>query len=194
MLYKYKYRIESNRLRKWDYRSVGMYFITICTKSMDHVFGYVNGGKMILSEIGNIVDKYWSDIPIHFPTIELDEYIVMPNHIHGIIIIPHLETSNCEIPPESIKMILSRPAKIISNQFMSKISPKKGSVSVIIRSFKSNCTKIVNQKYNPGRNLWQPRYYDNIIRTNNDLIRIRKYIINNPLKWELDRMYSGNVE
>ena len=183
MLYK-NFRIESSRLKKWDYRSEGSYFITICTKYMDPVFGHVDSGKMILSEMGNIVDKYWRDIQNHFPFLQLDEYVVMPNHIHGIIIIPPVETLHCNVFLESKKTVVESTIMAGKNQRMSKISPKKGSISAIIRSYKSICTKPVNQKLNSRINLWQPRFWDHIIRSENDLIRIRKYIKNNPGKWK----------
>ncbi len=185
MLYR-NYRIKSSRLKKWDYKSEGIYFITICTKFMDPVFGHVDNRKMILSEIGNIVDKYWREIPNHFPLVQLDEYIVMPNHIHGIIIIPPVETLHCNVYSKTNKNIRNTTPLIPINQFMSKFSPKKGSISAIIRSYKSVCTKIVNQKFNNGTNLWQPRFYDHIIRSENELIRIRKYIKYNPGNGEID--------
>lgn len=185
MLYNNKYRIESSRLKKWDYRSEGIYFITICTKYMEQVFGHVDNGKMELSEMGTIVDKYWCDIPNHFPSFDLDEYIVMPNHIHGIIIIPPKDTLHRDFHPETNKTMFEIPPKIILNQFMSKISPKKESISVIIRSYKSICTNAINKECNSGKFKWQSRFYDYVIRTENDLIRIRKYIKNNPVKWDI---------
>ena len=154
---------------------------------MDPVFGYVANSQMILSEIGNIIDNYWREIPIHFPLVQLDEYVVMPNHIHGIIIIPSVETLHSNVSSKTNKNISNTTPLIPINQFMSKISPKKGSISAIIRSYKSICTKLVNQKFGMGTNLWQPRFWDHIIRSENDLIRIRKYIKNNPQKWEKDK-------
>jgi len=184
MLYK-NYRIESSRLKKWDYKSEGIYFITICTKYMDPVFGYINNGKMILSEIGNIVDKYWRDIPNHFPFVQSDEYVVMPNHIHGIIIILSVETLHRYVFLESKVIEVESTLMVDKNKRMSKISPKQGSISAIIRSYKSICTKTVNQRFNSGKNMWQPRFYDHIVRSETDLNRIREYIKNNPGKWNI---------
>ena len=82
-----KYRIESTRLQKWDYGWNASYFITICTKKRKHYFGEIQNGEMLLSEIGIIAQKYWYEIPEHFPFVILDEFKVMPNHIHGIITI-----------------------------------------------------------------------------------------------------------
>jgi len=82
-----KYRIETARLKNWDYGSSGYYFVTICVKNRERVFGNVDDNKMILSESGTIAEKFWLGIPVHFPFVKLDEFIIMPNHIHGIIII-----------------------------------------------------------------------------------------------------------
>src|SRR5664280_555297 len=86
-LFRNKYRIESTRYRGYDYSSPGKYFITICTKNRKPYFGEVENGKMGLSELGIIAKKFWKEIPGHFPNIKLDEFIIMPDHIHGILII-----------------------------------------------------------------------------------------------------------
>ncbi len=83
--FKNRYRIKSARKLDWDYTNDGWYFVTICTKNMEPFFGNITDGKMNLSEIGKIAKKYWQEIPKHFPFVELNEFIIMPNHIHGII-------------------------------------------------------------------------------------------------------------
>jgi len=85
--YRSKYRIESTRLRNWNYSTPGFYFIIFCTRNREHFFGEIQDGKMFLNEIGKIADDYWSQIPLHFQNAELGDYIIMPNHIHGIIVI-----------------------------------------------------------------------------------------------------------
>ena len=82
-----KYRIKSTRLQDWDYGSNAAYFVTICTQNREHYFGEITNGIMQLSEIGYMANKYWSEIPKHFPFVELDEFVIMPNHVHGIIVI-----------------------------------------------------------------------------------------------------------
>ena len=94
-LYKDKYRVESIRLKNWDYTFNGYYFITICTKNKECYFGEIIDDKMILSEIGKIAHKYWQEIPKHFPFAQLDKFVIMPNHMHGIIII---DNGNVETP------------------------------------------------------------------------------------------------
>lgn len=96
MYFKNKYRIPSARLQAWDYANEGFYFVTICTKNRILHFGDVVDKKMVLSEMGMIADKCWMDIPKHFPFVNLDKYIVMPNHVHGIIVI--VETQNLASP------------------------------------------------------------------------------------------------
>jgi REP element-mobilizing transposase RayT len=91
-LYKGKYRTESIRLTEWDYSSTGYYFVTICTKNMECVLSGITNGKVVLTGIGNIAKKHWLEIPEHFQNIKLDEFIIMPNHIHGIVIINNVET------------------------------------------------------------------------------------------------------
>jgi putative transposase len=86
-----KYRVPTTRLKNWDYGKNGAYFITICTGNREHFFGEIvtvdNANKMELNEIGKLADKFWAEIPKHFPFVELGNYIVMPNHVHGILII-----------------------------------------------------------------------------------------------------------
>jgi putative transposase len=177
-LFKNKYRIKSSRLQNWDYRSTGYYYITICVKNRSCVFGCVENDKMVLSDIGKIAEKYWREIPVHFPFVKLDEFIIMPNHVHGIIGI--VETLQCNVSTNKMQMNNTQ------NKIMSNISPKYGSLSVIIRSYKSICSKIIYTNYSNIYFVWQSRFYDHIIRDDEDLMRIQKYIINNPLKWNED--------
>ena len=105
-LYKNKYRVESARLRSWDYSNVGYYFITICTKNNTDYFGAIDNNKMQNSKMGDIIEKYWHDIPNHFENIDLDEFIIMPNHIHGIIIIDSVETSIYRVSKNAYRIII----------------------------------------------------------------------------------------
>lgn len=163
---------KSIRLTGYDYAQRGAYFITICVNNRKCLFGNVCDGEMVLNEWGKIIDKCWNEIPQHFPHIELDEYIIMPNHIHGIINI--CRGTACRAP---------------TMECFGK--PVPGSLSTIIRSFKSAATKRINQINNtPGVRLWQRNFYEHIIRNESGLNRIRQYIINNPANWEEDRYYS----
>lgn len=139
-----KYRIESTRLNNWDYRNNGAYFITICTTNRKHFFGeiVINGTskEMKLSAVGMLAEKYWEEIPKHFPFVELGNFVVMPNHMHGILIINNdiaVETLHCNVlSSETLHCNVCTD----DDEFFSKISPKSGSISTIIRSYKSIVT------------------------------------------------------
>jgi REP element-mobilizing transposase RayT len=178
--FKGKYRVESIRLPNRDYSANGWYFITICTHQRQHFFGDVVNGQMYYSPIGEIAQKYWSDIPNHFDFVYLDVYVIMPNHIHGIIVI------NRTNPCRDVACYVST-----DRSPMSDISPDPGSLGAIVRSHKSAVTRWCNKN---GHNYfkWQPRFYEHIIRADGSLNRIRQYIINNPSKWTGDRLYTTN--
>lgn len=159
LLFRGKYRIGSIRLSNWDYTSPGMYFVTIVTKNNRSFFGRVEHGCTRYSPLGQLVCETWRRIPSHFKNSTLDEFVIMPNHIHGIII---LENDNV------------------------------ASLSTIVGSFKSAVTKMANRKSSCLRFTWLPRFYDHIIRNDNDLIRIKKYIQDNPLKWDIDKENTKN--
>ena len=184
--YKGKYRIESARLKNWDYGWNALYFVTICTKNRDCFFGDVVNDKMILTEIGYAAEKYWYEIPEHFPFVKLDEFVVMPNHIHGIIEIAKnddgrdggrratVETQNFASLPRNAKP----PTK-------NKFGPQSKNLASIIRGYKigvTKCAKKINDNWG-----WQPRYHDHIIRDDKSYHNIKNYIINNPAKWTADK-------
>jgi hypothetical protein len=193
-LFRNKYRVESARLKNWDYASEGYYFITICTQNRECCLGDIDNGKMGLSEIGGIAEKCWSEIPAHFPHVELDAFIVMPNHIHGIVVIndiadtvggaggdggPAIETQNFAS--------LQRPRRPPHHRDPSPnhFGPQSKNLASIIRGYKIGVKKWATT--NKFTFAWQPRFHDHIIRNQQSLSRIRKYIIENPLKWERDR-------
>jgi len=186
--YQNKYKIESARLKNWDYSREGYYFITICAKNRQGYFGRINNYQIELSKIGIMANKYWQAIPDHFSNVLLDEFIIMPNHIHGIVVIKNR--------PNKINQSLNVDGKYgqrnkfgPKNKQMSKISPKPNSLSVIIRSYKSICTREINSLPNKIFFAWQPRFYDRIIRNESELNRIRKYIRENPKEWKEDGNY-----
>jgi len=177
-----------NRLRNFDYSLSGYYFVTICTKNRQKYFGDIIDNKMILNNYGEIIKKYWLEIPKHFNNVELDEFVVMPNHVHGIIII---ESNNNVVgvsfmKPE-IKMAIAK-----SNRHMVLMNQKTGLINqtptlgLIIRYFKSKCTYEIH-KNGFNNKLWQRNYYEHIIRTEYSLFKIRQYIRDNPKNWGEDR-------
>lgn len=180
-----KYRIESVRLKGYDYSSDGAYFITICTKNREHFFGEAEtrqwhvSTKMKLSGIGEIAKQFWQKIETLHDFIILDEWVIMPNHTHGIIFIQkpvvNADDTSAVPPPEP--------------QF-GKL-PKK-SISSIINHHKGAVKKWANEnEYQHFR--WQKNFYDHIIRNEDELNRIREYIFNNPANWEKDKNNEENL-
>ena len=168
--YQNKYRIPSSRLKNWDYTSNGAYFITICTKKRNHHFGEITNAEMQLSPIGELAQQFWKEIPLHFPFVELGNFVVMPNHIHGILIISDMPNPNPN-PDDSNKNTIP--------------SPKPGSISTIIRSYKSVVNK--NAHYSNKEFQWHSRFHDHIIRNSESFERIQEYIANNPANWAKDK-------
>jgi REP element-mobilizing transposase RayT len=175
-----------NRLKNFDYSSSGYYFVTICIKGRQEYFGNIIENKMDLNKFGEIVNKCWFDIPNHFNNVESDEFIIMPNHIHGIIVIKQNIVGVSFMKPE-IKMAISK-----SNHHMGLLNDKKGLINqtptlgLIIRYFKSKCTYEIH-KHGLNNEIWQRNYCEHIIRNEYSLFKIRQYVRNNPKNWGEDR-------
>lgn len=160
----------SIRLKGYDYSSAGAYFVTLCVKGKRCLFGRIAEEIVDLFRIGKIVKRCWEEIPGHFKDVGLDEFVVMPNHLYGIVVISRRGTA-CRAST------LERFRK-----------PVAGSLPTVIRSFKSAVTRRVNRmRASPGSTFWQRNYYEHVIRNEKELNLIRQYIMDNPLKWEMDR-------
>ncbi|AFZ35144.1 hypothetical protein Sta7437_1577 [Stanieria cyanosphaera PCC 7437] len=169
----YKNR-KSLRLPKYDYSANGAYFITICIKNRECLLGKVHDSQVILNEFGQIITNIWSSLSTRYEQIELDEFVVMPNHIHGIIIINSLETIH--------ELSLQKSSAELSIKERRRMLLPKA-----IGYFKMNSAKQINQIRQAVRvSLWQSNYYEHIIRDETALNIIRTYIINNPLNWHQD--------
>ncbi|PIP17282.1 MAG: transposase [Candidatus Portnoybacteria bacterium CG23_combo_of_CG06-09_8_20_14_all_37_13] len=180
----------SIRLKEYDYSSYGWYFVTICAQDRELYFGNVENGCLKLSKFGEIAQKYLLQIPEHFQNTEIDEYIVMPNHIHAVIIIENDNSVGVihELPLQN-GLIQQSPEQWREwfKQRRQMLLPK------IIGWFKMNSAKQINILLNQsGIPLWQRNYYERIIRNNKELNRIRQYIISNPDNWETDRNNPKN--
>ncbi|MBE9228300.1 transposase [Phormidium sp. LEGE 05292] len=186
--FKDKYKSESIRLKHYNYSTNGWYFVTICTYQKLCFLGDAIANQIQLTAIGKIAEEFWLNIPIHFKYTYLDAYVIMPNHIHGIIIIARPKCRNVACNVSTTTTPLTNERKTADDnhnisQAMSEISPKAGSLSVIMRSYKSAVNRWCHiNGYESFA--WQPRFYDHVIRNSIALERIRKYIINNPAKWE----------
>ncbi|MDW8181915.1 MAG: transposase [Anaerolineae bacterium] len=163
----------SIRLKGYDYTQPGAYFVTLVTHERAHLFGAVVDGAMQLNEAGRIAEQCWKAIPHHFPHVTLDVFVIMPNHIHGILwIIQTVGAKNFSpLPTHSPRPIPSGTSKTIGS---------------VVRGFKTGVTKWFRQN-TPIYPVWQRNYFEHIIRTERALDLIRRYIAENPLRWELDR-------
>jgi REP element-mobilizing transposase RayT len=168
-----KYQTSSGRLKNYDYTLPGMYFITINSKNKRPLFGGIEDSLMKLSQIGLIAENCWKRLPDHFDNIRLDRFIVMPDHIHGIITITHRTEKTGKLCLETIQK---------KDKAMAAISPKTGSLGNIIRSYKSAVARF-SHEFMPDFE-WQPGYYDHIIRDFDELLRIQEYIKENPSNYE----------
>jgi putative transposase len=167
------------RLKEYDYSQPGEYFITICTKDHECVFGSISNGKMNLNEKGRIVDQCWKGIPEHFPHVGLGEYVVMPNHFHGIIIINEID-------------IIRR--REVTSPLQGNTPLRNPTLGNIVAYFKYQSTKMINESQGtPGAKMWQRNYYDRIIRDEKELQNIRDYIVNNVLAWSFEKEYPQNI-
>ena len=212
--FKNKYRIKSTRLQNWDYGWNGAYFITICTQNRKHFFGEIKNCVLQLSEIGKMAEKYWHEIVEHFPFVELDAFVVMPNHIHGIIIINKQNDDNitnnannptdiggaandgdnildiggvANVKTQNFASLQSSQSQQSPSQSLAKnkFGAQSKNLASIIRGYKIGVTKNA-KKINPLWQ-WQPRFHDHIIRNDNEYYRIKNYIINNPENWKEDK-------
>jgi len=191
-----KYRIASARAQWWDYGWNGAYFITICTQNREHFFGEIHNGKMNLSHLGVIVNILWYEIPNHSPFIELGDFVIMPNHIHGILIldkpIDGINNSDNDNDNDNVDtghaLYLQTSQQMPTQQSIGKNRFQnigKNTVSSIIGSYKSAVTKHANRL--GLTNGWQSRFHDHIIRKDAEYQRISDYIINNPANWDNDK-------
>ena len=180
---------KSIRLRGYDYSQPGAYFITICTHQRQPLFGDIVDGVMMLNAAGMMVEKCWREIPDHFPWVRLDEFIVMPNHLHGILVADDRTGTACRAPTGRARTDSRAPT---SESFGKPVS---GSIPTMIRSFKSALTRSINQiNVTTGQPVWQRNYHEHIIRNEQAYLNITKYIRNNPQQWQDDVYCAANVQ
>ncbi len=168
-----KYKIHKQyRLPYYNYASAGLYFVTVCTHKRKHILGKIEKGKLELSPIGRIVEQCWKNILLSSPYASIDSFVIMPNHVHGIIVI--------ENPDEKREIVEL------------KFRPERKSLSVVIRNFKGAASIRSHEQF-PEVKIWQSRFYDRIIRDEKELNAVRKYIADNPLKWEEEKNNTDNL-
>jgi REP element-mobilizing transposase RayT len=193
-----KHHRRSIRLKDYDYTQAGAYFITLCVENRACVLGDVIDGEMQLSPSGAIVADAWEWLAQQYPYVAIDEYVVMPNHFHGIIVIdaPTVVGAVREPPNEpptspptmgAVRVPPNEPPTVGAVRVPPNEPPRKP-LGRLIGAFKTVSTKRINElNTTPGISFWQRNYYEHIIRHENALDRIRGYIIRNPMKWAIDR-------
>jgi len=174
---------KTTRLAHWDYAQNGYYFITICAKDKEEYFGKIIDEEMYLSDVGKIAKYYWYEIPKHFNFVRLEAFVVMPNHIHGIVVID--DGMNLD---KNVDLDLDVDKAMPSNKINRFQNQGKGTISSIIGSYKSIVTK---KSREISAFSWQSRFYDNIIRNEKAYEKIVNYVENNPRKWKEDMFYTS---
>lgn len=177
----------SIRLRGHDYTQAGEYYVTLCVKDRECLLGEILRDHVKLSRIGEIAKECWEEIPKHFPNAALDEYVIMPNHVHGIIIL-----GNPVGTRHAVSQRDTAPQLHAVSQRERFGKPVPGSLSTIMRSFKSAASKGIHSK-GYSAFAWQSRFYEHVIRNAKDLDRIRNYILDNPCTWSKDENFSANI-
>ena len=153
---------QSMRLSHYDYSRVGAYFVTVCVQGRESLFGEIVSGKVVLNRAGRSVEWTWASLPRHYAHAAVDEFVVMPNHVHGILILGELASGSSE-------------------------TPRRHGLSEIVRAFKSFSARRINKgRGTPGYPVWQRSYYERVIRNDEEMREIRRYIRENPLRWEID--------
>ncbi len=182
-------RRRSLRLPGFDYAQRGAYFVTVVAHDRACLFGDVVDGAMCLNEAGRVVESCWAAIPDHFPHVELDAFVVMPNHVHGIVLIVgdvSADVGTRDRAKDGAKDFSPLPGRASTFR-----SPSK-TLGSIVRGFKIGVTKWM--RANTGvRDVWQRNYFEHVIRNETALNRIRQYIIDNPARWQEDRENPANV-
>lgn len=169
-----RHQRKRNRLKHFDYSSSGYYFVTICVNKRECVFGEIENKKMILNELGKIVENQWLWLERQYKYTELDGFQIMPNHLHGIIVIRR------------------KSSNTVGTGLDLSLQKKYLSLSNIIGAFKTTSSKLIHQIKHSFR--WQRSFYDHIIRHEESLQKIRQYIIDNPRNWETDRNNPKNIK
>jgi len=178
------------RLPHFNYDWRNQFFITICTQYRNHLFGDVKQGIINLSEFGNIAHQCWQEIPQHFPEIEIDEFVIMPDHIHGIILFGSTKNQSAVLGRHACqdKLLFGSSENQITDvgrhACQKEILPQHQKLSVIVGSFKSAVSKRIKVIDPHIQQIWQRSFYDKLIRTDKQLALVRRYIKNNPQNWE----------
>lgn len=172
----------SIRLPDFDYTRPGAYFVTICAHDRACLFGEIVDGEMRLNRWGEVVQQTWDAVPGHFSNVALDQFVIMPNHVHGIIVLNDDDRVGAQF---------IAPGNIMSTANSGAIN-RAPTIGNIVRCFKARCTYVINLlRHTPTPPVWQRNYYEHVIRNDHDLTTIRDYIAGNPARWTDDENHPG---
>jgi len=172
----------SIRLRGYDYSVAGVYFVTVCTQERECLFGEIVAGEMQMNDAGQIVESVWNDLPVRYPGVAVDVYVVMPNHFHGIVVLIN----------EPVGAPLAAPSNQRDGEMDQGAASGAPTLGTVIRAFKSISAIAVNRITERSGRLWQRNYYERVIRNEQEWQQAGQYIIDNPQKWDLDRENPAN--
>ena len=184
---------QSIRLRDYDYSQNGAYFVTICCQNKACLFGEIVNGEIRLNDAGKMVEKWWWELANKFPAIELDEFIIMPNHFHGIVVIVGADLRVCPDPPRQNTDELEKQGEHVGSPL------QQPTLGEIVQWFKTMTTNeyirgVKEKNWEPFyKRLWQRNYYEHIIRNAESLNSTRLYIQTNPAQWDADSENPTNV-
>jgi len=174
-----QYFRHSARLKNYDYSKGGAYFVTVTVDGEGEIFGKVIEGKVKLNKAGEIIDKVWINLPKQFTNVKLDEFVIMPDHFHGIIIL------------ENMKEGLMNQARTMEKNWI-LMKNKKNTLGKIIRAFKAKAAKLIREDGAKDFK-WRRNYYDHIVKNENELMIVRKYIKNNPFKLKIAKNNKNSL-
>jgi REP element-mobilizing transposase RayT len=183
-----QYHRRSMRLTYLDYAFPGMYFVTICAHERHSVFGLVRDARVVPSKLGQLVRECWVAIPEHFAQVELHEFVIMPNHLHGLIGI----TRKTSAPPvstqaHSVPFVGAQHCCALPSRGLGPAAVTPGSLGAIIRSFKSIVARRAHKELGRNGPIWQRNYFERVLRDGKEYADVSRYIAENPRKWEWDR-------
>jgi len=174
----------SIRFRGYDYSQPGAYYLTLCTHEKEHLFGEIAGGEMKRNECGEIVRQGWEDFPRRYPAVQVDSFVVMPNHIHGILLVGAIH----ELPQGDFQgATRESPQRQFQRAVHEPPLRRRMLLPKLIGYLKMTTSKRINEiRGTPGSPVWQRNYYEHIIRNEDELGKIREYVATNPVQWLAD--------
>ena len=182
-----KHHRRSIRLKGYDYAQEGVYFVTVCIQDRACLFGAVADGEMQLNNSGQIAKAAWDDMPARFPSVRLDAFIVMPNHVHGIIMVGAQFIAPQKTPPTIVGAQFIAPSDGFGTATIDQGAINRApTLGEMVRAYKAASTRLIRQAGTPDF-AWQRNYYEHVVRDEESLDRIRQYILDNRARWEFDR-------